>query len=112
MGPSRSSSLHIGGDSSVVSDSGQASGASYRLAGVAFRDVLGEPPIPLDKGKGRIDKIKYLVGSEYLKSAVQNALTVGPSRVELLYRETFARRYRPPFGVQVWSPNILTSYVV
>ena len=25
---------------------------------------------------------------------------------------TFARRYRPPFGVQVWSPDILTSYVV
>ena len=33
MGPGRSSSLRIGGDSSVVSDSGQASGASDRLAG-------------------------------------------------------------------------------
>ena len=22
------------------------------------------------------------------------------------------RRYRPPFGVQVWSPDILTSYVI
>ena len=112
MGPGCSSSLRIGGDSSVVSDSGRTSGASDRLAGVAFRDVSGEPPLPLDKGKGRIDKIKYLVGSEYLKSAVQNALAVGPSRVEPLYRETFARRYRPPFGVQVWSPDILTSYVV
>ena len=37
---------------------------------------------------------------------------MGPSRVEPLYRETFARRYRPSFGVQVWSPDILTSYVV
>ena len=55
MGPSRSSSLGIGGDSSVVSDSRQASGASDRLVGVAFRDALGEPPLPLDKGKGRID---------------------------------------------------------
>ena len=83
MGPGRSSSLCIGGDSSIVSDSGQASGAFDRLAGVAFRDVLGEPPLPLDKGKGRIDEIKYPMGSEYLKSVVQNALAVGPSRVEL-----------------------------
>ena len=82
------------------------------MAGVAFRDSLGEPPLPLDKGKGRIDEIKYPVGSEYLKSAVQNALAVGPSRVEPLYGETFARRYRPPFGVKVWSLDILTSYMV
>ena len=52
------------------------------------------------------------MGLEYLKSFVQNALAVGPSRVEPLYGETFARRYMPPFGVQVWSPDILTSYVV
>ena len=101
MGPGRSYSLSIGGDSSVVSNSGRISGASDRLAWVAFRDVLGEPPLPLDKGKGRIEEIKYPVGSEYLKSAVQNALAVGPSRVGPLYGETFARRYRPPFGVQV-----------
>ena len=112
MGPVCSSSLRIGGDSNVVFDSGQASGASDRLAGVAFRDAMGEPPLPLDKGKGRIDEIKYLVGSEYLKSSVQNALAVGHSRVEPLYGETFARRYRPPFGVKVWSPGILTSYMV
>ena len=37
---------------------------------------------------------------------------MGPSRVEPLYGETFARRYRPPFGVQVWCPDILTSYLV
>ena len=37
---------------------------------------------------------------------------MGPSRIEPLYGVTFARRYRPPFGVQVWSPNISTSYVV
>ena len=112
MGPGRSSSLRICGDSSVVSDSGQASGESDRLAGVAFRDALGEPPLPLDKGKGRVDEIKYPSGSEYLMSAVQNALAVGPSRVEPLYGETFSRRYRPLFGVQVWSPDILTSYMV
>ena len=70
MGPGRSSSLRIGVDSSVVSDSGRTSGAYDRLVEVAFRDVLGEPPLPLDKGKGRIEEIKYTVGSEYLKSAV------------------------------------------
>ena len=37
---------------------------------------------------------------------------MGPSKVEPLYGPTFARRYRPPFGVQVWSPDVLTSYVV
>ena len=96
----------------LLSDSGQASGASDRLARVAFRDALGEPPLPLDKGNGRIDEIKYHVGSEYLKSTVQNALAVGPSRVEPLYWETFVRRYRPPFGVKVWYLDILTSYMV
>ena len=35
--------------------------------GVALRDVPGESPLPLDKGKGKIDEIKYPVGSEYLK---------------------------------------------
>ena len=111
MGPGRSSSLRIGGDSSVVSDLGRTSGASDRLVGNDFRDVPGEPPLPLDKGKGRIDEIKYPMGSKYLKSAVQNGLAVGPSRVEPLYGEIFVRRYKPPFGVQVWSPDILTSYL-
>ena len=112
MGLGRSSSLHIGSDPSAISGSGRTGGSFDRLTGVVPREAPGEPPFPLDKGKGRIDEIKYPGGSEYLKSAVQNALAVGPSRVEPLYGETFARRYRPPFGVQVWSPDILTSYVV
>ena len=37
---------------------------------------------------------------------------VGPSRVEPLYEKTFVIRYRPPLGVQVWCPNLLTSYIV
>ena len=112
MGPGRSSSLRIGGDSSAEPDSGRTCGESNCLAVVALRDALGEPPLLLGKGKGRIDEIKYPVGSEYLKSFVQNALAVGPSKVEPLYGEIFARRYRSPFGVQVWSLDILTSYVV
>ena len=112
MGPGRSSSLRIGGDSSVASGSRRAGSASVRSVVVDLRDAPGEPPFPLNKGKGKIDEIKYLRGSEYLKSAVQNALVVGPSKVGPLYGATFARRYRPPFGVRVWSPDVLTSYVV
>ena len=112
MGPSRSSSLCIGGNPSTISGSRRSGSASDHLTKVALRNAPGEPPFLLDKGKGRIDEIKYPRGSNYLKSAVQNALAVGPSRVKPLYGETFARRYRPPFCVQVWSPDILTSYVV
>ena len=77
MGPGRSSSLRIGGASSVAANSRQAGGASIRSAGVDLRDVLGEPPLPLNKGKEKIDEIKYPGGSEYLKSVVQNALAMG-----------------------------------
>ena len=77
-----------------------------------FEMLQGRPLFPLDKGKGRVDQIKYPGGSEYLTSAVQNALVVGPSKVGPLYGATFARRYRPPFGVRIWSPDVLTSYVV
>ena len=112
MGPSHSSSPRIRGDSSTVASSERTSGASNRSTGVDLRDAPGAPLFPLDKGKGRVDQIKYPGGSEYLKSAFQNAMAVGPSKVGPLYGATFARRYRPPFGVRVWSPDVLTSYVV
>ena len=70
MGPSRSSSLRIGGDSSAVVSSGRTSGASDLSTGVDLRDAPGAPPFPLDKGKGKVDQIKYPGGSGYLKSAV------------------------------------------
>ena len=70
MGPGRSSFLCIGGDSSTESGSRRTGGESNRLAMVVLRDAPGEPPSPLGKGKGKIDDIKYHVGSEYLKSAV------------------------------------------
>ena len=65
----------------------------------------------MDKGKGKIDLIKYPEGSEHLKSAVQHALIVGPSKVGSSYGATFARRYQPPFGIRVYSPDVLTYYV-
>ena len=112
MGPGCSSSLLIEGDSSAAHGSGRTGDASDNLNGVALLNAPGEPPFPLDKGKEKIDEIKYPRGSEYLKSVVQNALAMVPSKIEPLYGATFARRYRPPFGIQVWSPDILTSYVV
>ena len=112
MGPGRSSSLRIGGDSSAVAGSGRTGGASGCSAGVELRDVPGAPPFPLDKSKGRVDLIKYHGGSEYLKFVVQHALVVGPRKVGPSYGATFARNYRPPFGVRVWSLDVLASYVV
>ena len=70
MGLGRSSSLRIGGDSLAVADSGRTGGVSDRSAGVELRDAPGAPPLPLDKGKGKVDLIKYPEGSEYLKSVV------------------------------------------
>ena len=64
MGPGRSSSLRIGGDSSAVTGSGRTGGASDRSAGVDLRDAPRAPPFPLDKGKGRIDQIKYPGGGQ------------------------------------------------
>ena len=112
MGSGCSSSLRIGDDSSVVAGSGRTGGVFDRSAGVELRDAPGAPPFTLDKGKGRVNLIKYPGGSEYLKSAIQQALVVGPSKVGPSYGVTFVKRYRPSFGVRVWSPNVLTSYLV
>ena len=112
MGPSRYSSLCIDGDSPVVPRPGRTRGAPNRSAAIELRDAPGALPLPLDKGKGRINLIEYPGGSDYLKSSVQHAITVGPSKVSPSYGATFAKRYRPPSGVRVWSPNVLTFYVV
>ena len=37
---------------------------------------------------------------------------MGASWVEPSYAKTFATRYRPPSGVRIWCPDLLTSYVV
>ena len=92
---------------------GRVSGSGPVIsAPVELRDAPGALPLPLDKGKGRVNLIEYPWGSDYLKSAVQHAITVGPSKVGPSYGATFAKRYRPPSGVRVWSPDVLTFYVV
>ena len=112
MGPGSSSSLRIGGDSPVVASIGWTRSVADRSAAVELRDVPGAPPLPLDKGKGRVSLIKYPEGSDYLDLAVQHAVNVGASKVGPSYGATFAERYRPPSGVRVWSPDVLTFYVV
>ena len=37
---------------------------------------------------------------------------MGPSRVEPSSRHNLASRCRPPFGVRIWCPDFLTSYIV
>ena len=110
MGPSCSSSLRIGDDSSTVVSSGRVRDAPGRSTVVEPRNAPRAPPLPLGKDKGQINLIKYPGGSDYLKSAVQHVVTVGPSKVDPSYGVTFAEHYRPPPSVRIWTPDVLTFY--
>ena len=99
MGPDCSSVLLIGSNSAEASSSGQTDRGNNSLAVVVHQTALGEPPFPLDKGKGKINEIRYPSGSEYLRAAIQNVEAVGLSRVEPLYNEIFATWYGPLFGI-------------
>ena len=66
----------------------------------------------MEKRGGKVSEIRYPGGSTYLRAVVQNAEAVGLSRVEPSFGHNFASHYRPPFGVQVWCPDFLTSYIV
>ena len=112
MGPGRSSVLRIGSNLVEVSSSGRTGGESDNLAVVVHRVAPEESPFPLGKGKGKINEIRYPSGSKYLRAAIQNAEAIGPSWVEPLYGKIFIARYGPPFGFQVWFPDVLTTYVV
>ena len=112
MGPSRSSSLRIGDDSSTVADSGRVRDAPLRSIAAEPQNAPGAPPLPLDKDKGKINLIKYPGSSDYLKLVVQHAVIVGPSKVGPLYGVIFAEHYRPPPGVRIWTPDVLTFYAV
>ena len=77
MGPSRSSSLGIGSDSLVITSSGRTRGASDRSTAVELLNVPEAHPLPLKKGKRRVNLIEYPGGSEYLKSAIQQFYIYG-----------------------------------
>ena len=99
MGPGHSSVLRIGSNPVEASSSRWTGGEFENLAVVVHRVAPREPPFPLDKGKGKINEIRYSSGSEYLRVVIQNAKAVGPSRVEPLYGEIFAARYGTLFGI-------------
>ena len=70
MGPGRSSILRVGSNPVEASSSGWTGGESDSLTVVVHRVAPGEPHFPLDKGKGKINKIRYPSGSEYLRAAI------------------------------------------
>ena len=111
-GPNRSSGLLIGGRPAEESKSRRTSGGSGSLSVMVDRAPPVGHPSPHGKGKGKISEIRYPSGSEYLRDVVKYADTMGPSLVEPLYEKTFVTRYRPPLGIQVWCPDLLTSYIV
>ena len=111
MGPGRSSVLRIVSNSAEGSSSERTDKGNDSLAVVVHRAAPREPPFPLDNGKGKINKIRYPSGFEYLRATIHNAEVVGPSQVEPLYNEIFAAQHGSLFGIQVWCPDVLTTYV-
>ena len=57
MGPGRSSVLRIGSNPAEASSSRRTSGEFDSLAVVVHRVAPEEPPLPLGKGKGKINEI-------------------------------------------------------
>ena len=111
-GPNHSSGLHMGGRPAKEYELRRTDGGFDSLSVVVDRAPPVDHPSPSDKGKGKISEIRYLSGSEYLKAAVKYADIVGPSRIEPLYEKTFVTCYRHRLGVQVWCPDLLTSYII
>ena len=62
MGPGRSSSLRIGGDSSAVSGLGRTGGESNRLAAVVLRDAQGNLLPPWVKVRIKLLRLNILWG--------------------------------------------------
>ena len=112
LGLSRTPVLRIGGSFIEEPDLGQTGEGSGRPAIVVDRVPLAGPPSPSGKGKSKVSEIRYPCGSNYLRAVVKNVEVVGPSQIKPLFGKTFAARYRPPFGVHVWCPDFLTSYIV
>ena len=110
MGPSRS--LRIGDNPSADAGPEQVGDVPVCWTAVGPQNAPEAPPLPLGKGKKKINLIKYPKGSDFLKSAVRYAAKVGPSKVGPSYESVFAERYRPLPGVRIWSPDVLTFYAV
>ena len=70
MGPGRSSILRIGSNPAEVSSSRRTDGGIESLAGMVHQAAPGEPAFSLEKGKSKINKIRYPSDSEYLSAAI------------------------------------------
>ena len=81
MGLDRSSIMRIGSNLAETSSLGWTDGGNDNLAVVVHWAALGEPPFPLDKGKGKLNEIRFPSGCEYLRVFIQNAEAVGPNQV-------------------------------
>ena len=88
MGPSRS--LRIGDDPSADAGFERVRDVLACLTAVGPQNAPEAPPLPLGKGKKKINLIKYPKGSDFLKSAVRYAVKVGPSKVGPSYKSVFA----------------------
>ena len=110
--PNHSFGLRLGGRPAEEFELRRTEGRSGSLATVVDRAPPTDHSSSSGKGKGKVSEIRYPSGSEYLKATVKYADTVGPSRVEPIYEITLFTRYRPPLWVQVWCPDLLTSYIV
>ena len=104
MGPGCSSVMRIRSNPAEASSSGRTDGGYDNLAVVVHRAALREPPFPLDKGKGKLNEIRFPSSSEYLRAAIQNAEVVGPNLVEPSYSDIFAARYGPRLGSKFGAP--------
>ena len=111
-GPNHSSGLHIGGSYAEEPNLRQTGKGSGRPGLVVGRVPSTGPPSPSGKGKSKVTEIRYHGGSDYLRAVVHNTEAVGPSRIEPSFGKTFATCYKPPFGVHVWCPDFLTSYII
>ena len=104
-GCSRFVGLRIEGRPTKESESGRIDGGLGSPTAVVSEVLsVGYLPPP-GKGKGKISKIKYPCGSEYLRVVVRYADAMGPSWVKPSYAKTFSTRYRPP-------PGVLTFYLL
>ena len=111
MDSNRSSSLRIHDTSPASAGSGRSREVSIRMAASGLASVPEALPLPLGKGKRKINLLKYPKGSDYLRDAVRHAMKVGPSMVGPLYESTFVERFWPLPGVRIWSPDFLTRYI-
>ena len=105
-------SLRIEGRLTKESESRRAGDGLGSPAVVVARVLLVGYLPPPGKGKGKISEIRYPYGFEYLRAIMRYADAVGLNRVKPSYAKTFTTYYRPPPGVRIWCPNLLTSYVI